>query len=63
MLTICDIYDALAARDRPYKRAVEKRRAIDILAAEASRGAIDGELLRIFAEAGVYRFIEEPGAS
>jgi response regulator RpfG family c-di-GMP phosphodiesterase len=63
MLTICDIYDALAARDRPYKRAVEKRRAIDILAAEASRGAIDGELLRIFVEAGVYRLIEQPGAS
>jgi HD-GYP domain-containing protein (c-di-GMP phosphodiesterase class II) len=62
MLTICDIYDALAARDRPYKPAVEKRRAIDILAAEASRGAIDGELLRLFVEAGVYRLIEEPGA-
>jgi HD-GYP domain-containing protein (c-di-GMP phosphodiesterase class II) len=61
MLTICDIFDALAARDRPYKRAVETERALEILGAEASRGALDGELLRIFVEAGVYRVIEEPG--
>jgi HD-GYP domain-containing protein (c-di-GMP phosphodiesterase class II) len=60
MLTICDIYDALAARDRPYKRAMEPRRALDILGTEASRGALDPELLRIFVEAGVYRIIEEP---
>ena len=61
MLTICDIYDALAARDRPYKRAVEPERALAILDAEAARGALDGELLRIFVDAGIYRLIEEPG--
>jgi HD-GYP domain-containing protein (c-di-GMP phosphodiesterase class II) len=63
MLTICDIHDALAARDRPYKRAVEPRRAIDILGTEASRGTIDAELLRIFVEAGVYRLIEDAGST
>jgi len=63
MLTICDIFDALAARDRPYKRAVEPERALDILAAEAARGTLDAELLRIFVEAGVYRVIDDPGSS
>ena len=61
MLTICDIFDALAARDRPYKRAVEPTRALEILEAEATRGALDGELLRIFVDAEIYRVIEEPG--
>jgi HD-GYP domain-containing protein (c-di-GMP phosphodiesterase class II) len=55
MLTICDIFDALAARDRPYKSAVPAERAVEILAEEARRGTIDAELLRIFLEAGVWR--------
>jgi HD-GYP domain-containing protein (c-di-GMP phosphodiesterase class II) len=55
MLTICDIYDALAARDRPYKKAVPPDTALEILGEEARRGAVDGELLRIFVEAGVWR--------
>ena len=32
MMTIADIYDALTATDRPYKRAVPRERALDILA-------------------------------
>jgi HD-GYP domain-containing protein (c-di-GMP phosphodiesterase class II) len=35
MMTISDIYDALTATDRPYKRAVSIERALDILHAEA----------------------------
>jgi len=31
MMTICDIYDALSASDRPYKRAIPTDRALDIL--------------------------------
>jgi HD-GYP domain-containing protein (c-di-GMP phosphodiesterase class II) len=48
MLTICDIFDALAARDRPYKRAVPGEEALDILRAAAKRGAVDAGLLDIF---------------
>ncbi len=55
MLTICDIFDALAARDRPYKRAVPEQRALEILEVEARRGAIDGDLLRIFIEGGIWK--------
>jgi HD-GYP domain-containing protein (c-di-GMP phosphodiesterase class II) len=53
MMTIADIYDALTARDRPYKKAVPHEKALDILHSEAGRGLIDAELLRIFVEAAV----------
>lgn len=53
-ITISDIYDALAARDRPYKRAVPSGRALDILKSEARRGAIDTTLLDLFIAEKVY---------
>ena len=53
-VTISDIYDALAARDRPYKKAVPSDRALDILRLEARRGVIDGPLLDLFIEGKVY---------
>jgi HD-GYP domain-containing protein (c-di-GMP phosphodiesterase class II) len=55
MMTIADIYDALTATDRPYKRAVPAERALDILHAEAKSGLIDPHLLRTFAAAQVWR--------
>lgn len=54
MMTISDIYDALVALDRPYKRAVSVERALDILADEARRGRIDSDLLGVFVEAKIY---------
>jgi HD-GYP domain-containing protein (c-di-GMP phosphodiesterase class II) len=54
MMTICDIYDALTAADRPYKRAVPVDRALGILGDCAKNGEIDGELLKIFVDAKVY---------
>ncbi|HWE22391.1 MAG TPA: HD domain-containing phosphohydrolase [Myxococcales bacterium] len=53
MMTISDIYDALTASDRPYKRAVPKEKAYDILSDEAKRGEVDRDLLRVFIEADV----------
>lgn len=53
-ITISDIYDALAARDRPYKRAVPNDRALDILRSEAKRGAIDAQLLELFIGEKIY---------
>src|SRR5438552_2616638 len=61
MMTISDIYDALTASDRPYKRAVPKEQAYDILGDEAKRGEVDGDLLRVFIQADVPgRAPEEP---
>jgi response regulator RpfG family c-di-GMP phosphodiesterase len=55
MMTIADIFDALTASDRPYKRAVPAERALEILAAESRAGALDPGLLGVFVEAGVWR--------
>jgi HD-GYP domain-containing protein (c-di-GMP phosphodiesterase class II) len=54
MMTIADIYDALTAQDRPYKRALPLTRALDILNDEARQGLLDHELLKLFIEAKVW---------
>ena len=54
MMTISDIYDALTARDRPYKPAVPTSAALDILNAEADRGQLDPDLLEVFIAKRVY---------
>jgi HD-GYP domain-containing protein (c-di-GMP phosphodiesterase class II) len=54
MMTISDIFDALTAQDRPYKRAVPPVTALDILHAEAKEGKLDGELLDIFITHKIY---------
>ena len=55
MMTISDIYDALTASDRPYKKAMPAERALDILGDEAKRGQVDGALLEVFVGAGVWK--------
>lgn len=54
MMTVSDIYDALAAGDRPYKRAVPPERALGILEAEAKAGQLDAELVQVFIEARIW---------
>lgn len=55
MMTIADIFDALAAQDRPYKPKVPTEQALDILREEVRMGHIDGDLLELFIEARVFR--------
>jgi response regulator RpfG family c-di-GMP phosphodiesterase len=54
MMTISDIFDALTAQDRPYKRALPAIRALEILTDEVERGQLDGDLFRVFVEARVW---------
>jgi HD-GYP domain-containing protein (c-di-GMP phosphodiesterase class II) len=54
MMTISDIFDALAASDRPYKRAVQPERALEILSFGVKDGEIDPALFQLFVEARVY---------
>jgi HD-GYP domain-containing protein (c-di-GMP phosphodiesterase class II) len=54
MMMICDIYDALTASDRPYKRAIPPEQALDILDLEAKSGFLDAELVRLFIEGVVW---------
>jgi len=56
IMTVCDIYDALTALDRPYKKALSAERAIEILHYEVKDGKLDPELLKIFVEAKVFNF-------
>jgi HD-GYP domain-containing protein (c-di-GMP phosphodiesterase class II) len=58
IMTIADIYDALTAPDRPYKKAVPADRALDILSAEAGAGKIDSDLFQIFVESNSFVLID-----
>ena len=55
MMTISDIYDALTAQDRPYKRSVPTETALDILTAEAADGKLDRDLLDVFITKQIYQ--------
>jgi HD-GYP domain-containing protein (c-di-GMP phosphodiesterase class II) len=55
IMTICDIFDALSAADRPYKRAVPPDRALDILAMSVKDHELDPELYRLFLESKVFQ--------
>lgn len=54
MICIADIYDALTAADRPYKRAIPSGQALDILDKMADEGKIDKQLLGAFKEKRCY---------
>ena len=54
MMTISDIFDALAAADRPYKKAVPIVRALDILKEAVADGELDADLFALFVEARVF---------
>jgi len=48
IMTVCDIYDALTASDRPYKRAVPREKALRILEDEGRAGLLDSWLVSVF---------------
>jgi response regulator RpfG family c-di-GMP phosphodiesterase len=54
IMTISDIYDALTAGDRPYKRAVPSDSALDIIAEDVKRQQLDPELFQLFVEGKVF---------
>jgi HD-GYP domain-containing protein (c-di-GMP phosphodiesterase class II) len=55
LLTILDIYDALTASDRPYRKAMPKDKAFAILDSMVSEGQIDGTALAWFKESNVWK--------
>ncbi|MCU0661045.1 MAG: HD domain-containing protein, partial [Myxococcota bacterium] len=54
IMTVADIYDALTAADRPYKKAVSAERALDILTMEARDHHVDKDLVELFSRHEVY---------
>jgi HD-GYP domain-containing protein (c-di-GMP phosphodiesterase class II) len=57
IMSIADIYDALIARDRPYKKAVNQLNALKILQDEAEKNKLDKDLLDIFIKQKIYKII------
>ena len=53
-LTVCDVYDALTASDRPYKKAVPRDAALGILEGEARRDRLDPWMVAAFIEGKVW---------
>lgn len=50
LLTILDIFEALTARDRPYKAPMPVEKALKILREMAQRGELDHEILELFVQ-------------
>lgn len=59
MMAIADIYDALTASDRPYKKAMPPEKAISILEEEANRNKIDPDLFELFVRYKIYEKISK----
>ena len=55
IMAIADIFEALTASDRPYKRAKPLSVAVDILSRFRDDGHIDPELFQLFLTSGAYR--------
>jgi HD-GYP domain-containing protein (c-di-GMP phosphodiesterase class II) len=54
ILTIADIYDALTASDRPYKRRLPMDTALKILRQEATKNKINSDLVELFEQRQVF---------
>ena len=48
LLSILDVFDALTAKDRPYKKPMPIEKALSILHGMVDEGALDGEILALF---------------
>ena len=55
MMAIADIFDALTAKDRPYKKAMPVDRALDILEGDVKRGQLDRYLFDVFRQAQIWK--------
>jgi HD-GYP domain-containing protein (c-di-GMP phosphodiesterase class II) len=54
MIVIADIYDALTATDRPYKKAVPVEKTLMILTLEAEKEKIDRDLVELIKKHKIY---------
>ena len=54
IIAIADIFEALTANDRPYKKAKTISEAINILYSMKKDQHIDGDLFELFLKSGVY---------
>jgi HD-GYP domain-containing protein (c-di-GMP phosphodiesterase class II) len=57
IITVADIFDALTARDRPYKKAVPINHSLAILEDEARQGKLDADLVQLWIESRAWEDI------
>jgi HD-GYP domain-containing protein (c-di-GMP phosphodiesterase class II) len=62
MMAISDIYDALTASDRPYKKAMPVEKALDILQGDVKKGQLDADLFDVFVQARVWDITQRGSA-
>jgi HD-GYP domain-containing protein (c-di-GMP phosphodiesterase class II) len=61
ILCVVDIFDALVAKDRPYKPAMPLETALNILKKDAQAGKLDKELVELFIRRKAYESIHPQG--
>ncbi len=54
MMGIADIFEALTAKDRPYKEGMGLAQALEILEGFSRRGHVDPDLYEVFVKGGVF---------
>ena len=54
LLTILDVFEAMTAKDRPYKQPMPAEHAFQILHQMADQGQIDKDLLSLFEQSGAW---------
>ncbi|MEN6461253.1 MAG: HD domain-containing phosphohydrolase [Syntrophomonas sp.] len=59
ILALVDVFDALTASDRPYKKEMPLEQALKILGFMVKDGELDGDLLDIFSRSKVWEQIED----
>jgi HD-GYP domain-containing protein (c-di-GMP phosphodiesterase class II) len=59
ILAMVDIYEALTAKDRPYKPAMPIDQALSIVEAEVKAGKLDPDLYRLFVSKNIYRLYSD----
>lgn len=60
ILAVADVYEALTAADRSYKRPRTHEEALRILGFMVKDGELDRDLVDLFVQAGVYKLISPP---
>jgi HD-GYP domain-containing protein (c-di-GMP phosphodiesterase class II) len=62
IMAIADIFDALHASDRPYKKAVPLDKVLDILREEGEAGKLDNDLVELFIDIEAWKASQQEGS-
>ncbi len=54
IMSLSDVFDALAASDRPYKKAMPLEKVLAILSSDAEKGKLDKDLVKLFLDKQLY---------